>query len=85
MPDFDGEQCVDTFLDWKHRVKSFFKMFEVSEVWNLQFVQSKLTGIALIWWSTYKKSVSKSGNGNMITRGEMKMVMKKRFAPKNYK
>lgn len=67
VPDFEGEQGVDTFLDWKHRVKSFFKMYEVSEVRKFQFVEFKLTSTTQIWWNTYKKGMSKSDNGNLTT------------------
>lgn len=58
VPDFDGEQGVDTFLDWKHRIKSFFKMYEVFEVQKFQFAESKLTSTAQIWWNNYKKGMS---------------------------
>lgn len=84
VPEFDEEQGVDAFLDWKHRVKSF-KWHDLSEVRNLQFVESKLNGTAKIWWSTYKKSQSKFGNGEITIWGEMKIAIKKRFAPWDYK
>lgn len=60
-------------------------MYEVFEVCKLQFAESKLTRIAKIWWKTYKKSHSKTGNGNVTTSAEMKVAMKKQFAPKDYK
>lgn len=84
MPEFDGEQRVDAFLDWKLRVKSF-KLYEVSEVCKLQFAESKLTGTTRIWWSTYKKNHSKSGSGEITIQGEMKVAIKKRFALRDYK
>lgn len=65
--DFDSEQGVDTFLDQKHKVKHFFKMYEVYEVRKFQFAESKLKGIAWIWWNNYKKGMSKFGNGIVTT------------------
>lgn len=85
VPEFDGEQGVDAFLDWKHRVKSFFKWHGISEVRKLQFAKSKLNGIDRMWWNTYKKSHSKFGSGDITTWGEMKVAMKKIFAPRDYK
>lgn len=78
-------KSVDVFLDWRHKVKSFSRMYEVFAVYKLQFEKSKLTRIALIWWSTYKKGMFKFGNGNVTTWGEMKVAIKKRFAHRDYK
>lgn len=83
--EFDGKQGVDAFLDWKDKMKSLFRMYEVTEVRKLQFAKFKLTGTTRLWWSTYKKNHSKSGNGNITTQGEMKVGMKKRFTPRDYK
>lgn len=53
--DFNGEQSAEVFLDWKHRVKAFFKWNKVPERRKLQFTEAKLMGTARIWWNTDKK------------------------------
>lgn len=52
---------------------------------KLQFTEAKLTGIVKIWWTSYKKSFSKLGNGKIITWSEMKTTKKKRFKPRDFK
>lgn len=67
VPDFRVEHNTDAFLDWKHRMKTYFRWYDMPEEHKLQFAKTKLTETARIWWTSYKKSFSKSGNGEITT------------------
>lgn len=61
--DFSGEHSTDVFLDWKHRIKAYFKWYDMLEERKLQLAEAILTGTTMLWWTSYKKSFSKSDNG----------------------
>ncbi|KAJ4956418.1 hypothetical protein NE237_013201 [Protea cynaroides] len=85
VDEFDGRLCPNDFLDWLTKMDDFFDLLEMPENRRVLFAKLKLKGIARVWWNNVEDSLCRKGIPSIINWEEMKLKMKKRFLPPNYK
>lgn len=84
IPEFEGRNRSDEFVDWLNSVERIFDFKEVPENKKVKAVAIKLTKFASAWWEQLKVRRERLGKPKITSWEKMKKEMRKRFLPDNY-
>ena len=84
IPEFEGEQDPDDFLEWLQTVERIFKFNEIPENKKIKLVAHKLRKYALSWWTNLLAKRVKQRKEKIRTWEKMRAKLKARFLPPNY-
>lgn len=64
---------------------AFFGWYDILEGRKFQLAETKLNGITRMWWEKHKENHFRGGYGVLRTWEDMKLAMKRRCQPPDYK
>lgn len=77
IPEFEGKQDGDVFLDWLYTVERVFDFKEYSDERKVKLVAIKMKGYAFLWWENLKKERTRVEKEKIRTWDKMKRELKK--------
>lgn len=84
IPFFYGTSDPNEYIDWEERMEYIFKSQNYSESMKVRRACSEFTSDALTWWNKLAVIRRKCGDGSVSTWDELKIVMRKRYAPNHH-
>ena len=85
IPDFEGRNHPDEFIDWLNTVERVFEYNDVHDRQKVKLVAVKLKKYASLWWEHLKKQRVRDGKTKICTWEKMKKELRRKFLPDNYK
>ena len=85
IPDFEGRNHPDEFIDWLNMVERVFEYNDVHDQQKVKLVAVKLKKYASLWWEHLKKQRARDGKAKICTWEKMKKELQRKFLPDNYK
>ncbi|PNX68551.1 hypothetical protein L195_g056230, partial [Trifolium pratense] len=84
IPSFKGKNDPELYLEWERKIEHVFDCHNYSEEKKIKLAVVEFTDYASIWWDQLVTSRRRNGERQINTWNEMKIVMRKRFAPSHY-
>ena len=85
IPLFRGTYNSDVYLRWEEKVEKVFAYHDYSEKEKIRIASLAFSDHAVIWWDKLVRSRMRYKEDPIVTWDEMKRVMRRRFAPSQYK
>ncbi|XP_042437074.1 uncharacterized protein LOC122023042 [Zingiber officinale] len=85
IPDFEGRNNPNEFIDWLNSVERVFEFKDVQEDSKVKLVAIKLRKYASIWWEHLKKQRMRDDKQKIRTWNKMKKELRRKFLPDNYR
>jgi hypothetical protein len=84
IPSFQGKNDPETYLEWEKKVNWIFDCHKYSEMKKVKLVVIEFTNYAMIWWDQNVISRRRSGEREVASWEEMKVLMRRRFVLNQY-
>ncbi|CAA7029174.1 unnamed protein product [Microthlaspi erraticum] len=81
IPPFHGNNDPDVYLDWERKCEIIFNRHNIADINRVTLAAMEFKYYALSWWKQVETARAYSGAYEISTWGEMKRVMRQRFAP----
>ena len=79
IPDFEGRNHPDEFIDWLNTVERVFEYNDVHDQQKVKLVAVKLKKYASLWWEHLKKQRVRDGKTKICTWEKMKKELRRKF------
>ena len=84
IPNFEGKNDPEAYLEWEKKVDWIFDCHSYSEQKKVKLAMIEFTAYAMIWWDQIVISRRRNGERPVQSWGEMKVLMRRRFVPNHY-
>ena len=84
VPPFEGKTDPDAYLEWEKKVELMFNCNDYTEEQQIKLAVMAFSEYAIIWWDQITTSRRRSGDIEITTWSELKVLVHKRFVPSHY-
>lgn len=84
IPSFQGRNDPEVYLEWEKCMESVFDCHNYSETKRVKLAAINFPDNAIVWWDQLVTSRRRNEERPILTREEMKPVMRRRFVPTHY-
>lgn len=84
IPSFQGKNDPEAYLEWETKMEMVFDCHNYSEIKKVKLAAIEFTDYAIVWWDQLLINRRRNREPPVDTWEEMKMLMRRRFAPNHY-